>query len=73
MARASRLFERFNQPLQRRSLRHAAVPDRIVDTGQVLHHNPACTDVEVTNFGVAHLPVRQADVPSGGAQKGMRA
>jgi hypothetical protein len=73
MAHASRFFERLDQPLQRRGVCYAAVLDRIPDAGQVLRHHPARADVEVSNLGVAHLPLRQADVPSGGAQKGMRA
>src|SRR5690606_20553862 len=46
--------------------------DRLVDTGQVLVHDPAGPHVRVPDLGVAHLPGRQADRLTGGDQLGVR-
>src|SRR5690606_30948480 len=51
----------------------AAAFDRGVDAGQFLVHHPACADVHVADLGVAHLPVRQADVSTLGVDQGGRA
>src|SRR5437868_3880179 len=45
---------------QHRALEERAVRDRRVDTHQVLVEAAARADREVTDLGVAHLPVRQA-------------
>ena len=37
------------------------VGDRGVDPWQVLEHGPACSQVQVADLGVAHLPGRQTD------------
>ena len=50
-----------------------AVVDRIVDARQVLRHHPAGADIHVADFGIAHLPVGQADGAAGGLQQGVRA
>ena len=39
-----------------------AIADRFGDTGEVLIHHAASAQVHVANLGVAHLPVRQADI-----------
>ena len=43
-------------------LLEGAVLDSVVDSRKLLEHDAARTDVEVTDLGVAHLAVGQADV-----------
>src|SRR5690606_26232034 len=50
----------------------AAVLDRRVDAGQVLVDDASGTDVHMPDFGIAHLPVRQADVAALGVHQGGR-
>ena len=50
----------------------AGVLDRRVDPGQVLVDDAAGADVHVPDFGIAHLPVRQADVAAFGVDQGGR-
>jgi hypothetical protein len=50
----------------------AAVLDRGVDPGQVLVDDPARAEVHVPDLGIAHLPVRQADVAAFGMDQGVR-
>ena len=38
------------------------------DTGQVLEHHTACADVGVAHLAVAHLPLGQTHVQTGGLQ-----
>ena len=45
-----------------------AVLNGLADAGQVLKHHAACADVGVAYLAVAHLPLRQADVQSGGGK-----
>ena len=40
-----------------------------VDARQVLHHHTSRPKVHVTDFGVAHLAVRQSDIPAGGGHE----
>src|SRR5215471_14869779 len=47
-----------------------AVGDRLVDARQVLINNSACSKIKVTNFRVAHLSFRQANIHAAGAQLG---
>src|SRR5690606_1647178 len=49
-----------------------AVADRRVDAGQVLVDDPACAEVHVADFGIAHLPVGKADMHAGGMDQRMR-
>ena len=49
-------------------LEEVAVLDVAGDAGQLLIDDAAGTDVGVTNFGVAHLTIRQADVFAGSLQ-----
>ena len=51
----------------------AAVLDRRVDAGQVLVDDAAGAEVHVADFGIAHLPVRQADVAAFGMDQRVRA
>ena len=53
---------RSQAPTQHLVLEEAAVGDRVVDPRQVLLDDRAGAEVEVADLGVAHLPVRQADV-----------
>ena len=46
----------------------AAVVNATADSGQLLVYDPTRTDIEVPDFRVAHLPIRQADVEARGAQ-----
>ena len=39
-----------------------AVSDRFVNPRQILIHNSARSQIQVTDFAVAHLPRRQADI-----------
>ena len=50
-----------------------AVLDRRVDAGQILIDDAPCADIHMPNFGVAHLPVRQADVAAFGMHQRVRA
>ena len=47
---------------QRRGLLDLAAGDGLADARQVLHDDAAGADVEMADLGVAHLPIRQADV-----------
>ena len=58
--------------LQDGALRELPVLDRLVDPGQVLVDNPAGPKIEMADFRVPHLPVRQAHVQSRSAQKSLR-
>src|SRR5262249_15866956 len=48
-----------------------AASNRRVDAGQILQHETAGTDVEVSDLGVAHLPRWQADVLARRMQEGV--
>ena len=63
------VFDRAEQSLV---LEEVAVLDRLRDAGQLLIDDAASADVRVTDFAVAHLPVRQADVHAGRADVGHR-
>src|SRR5262249_33758213 len=58
---AARLRECFLQNLAPLQL---AVDNRFVNSSQILVNNPAGTKVEMPDFGVTHLPGRQADILS---------
>ena len=66
-------------PLAIRSLRTgrdlASVPSRyrIIDARQVLHDQPPCPDIGVADFGISHLPFRQAHGAARGGEQRMRA
>ena len=63
---------RFSLPISSRSagsLRESAVGDRVADAQQFLLHHAAGADVHVPDLGIAHLPVRQADIAAGGVQE----
>ncbi len=52
--------------LQYTIARQFACRDRLVNSRQVLINNPAGSQVKMTDFRVAHLSIRQADVgPTG--------
>ena len=57
---------------QRLVLEEAAVGDRVVDPRQVLLDDRPGAEVEVADLGVAHLPVRQADVAALGRELRVR-
>jgi hypothetical protein len=50
-----------------------AARQRLADARQVLHHHAAGADVEMADFGIAHLTRRQADILAGGHQQRVRA
>ena len=50
----------------------AAVLDRRVDAGEVLIDDAAGAQIHVADLGIAHLPVRQADVAALGVDQRMR-
>ena len=62
MAGAAGLPQPLDQAAQRRRLLDLAVGDRVGDARQVLHHQAAGADVEMSDLGIAHLARRQADV-----------
>src|SRR4029453_1773561 len=45
-----------------------AVRNRLVNSCQVLIDDPACSQIEMANFRVAHLSIRQANVSPARAQ-----
>ena len=51
----------------------AAVLDGRVDAGEVLVDDAPGAEVHVPDFGIAHLPVRQADVAAFGVHQRVRA
>src|ERR1035437_4414276 len=57
---------------QDRPFEETAGRDRLVDPGQVLEDRLPGAQVQVADFGVAHLAVRQADEAFGGLQRAMR-
>ena len=46
--------------------------DRLVDAGEILIDDAARAEIEVADFGIAHLPGRQADIQAGGAEEAFR-
>jgi len=72
MAGATALFQRLDQGAERFGGFDTAGRNRVVDPRQVLHHNAACADVEMTNLGIAHLAIGQADIASRGPQERVR-
>ncbi len=73
VACAARAFERFDQRCECPRLTDAPVLDCLGDARQLLHHDAPRADIEVADFRVPHLPVRQTDIPARGAQEGVRA
>ena len=59
------LLNAFHNGNQSFILEEIAILDVTGDTGQLLIDSAASTDVGMTNFGVAHLTIRQADVFAG--------
>ena len=53
-------------------LEEGAIGDRVVDLDQVLFHHAAAAESQVSDFGVAHLAIRQADRQAGSAYQGVR-
>src|SRR5271156_3434353 len=72
MARAAALLELLGQIGQRRRAFNIAAGNRICDARQVLHHDAAGADIEMSDLGIAHLAVRQADVLAGSVQECVR-
>ncbi|MNJ53783.1 hypothetical protein D3C77_491930 [compost metagenome] len=57
---------------QHRVFEELAVLDRLGHPGEVLVHHAAGAEVHVADLGVAHLPVRQADVHAGAGDQAVR-
>ncbi len=72
MAGAAGSPHAFDHALQRGGTVDLAAGDRLVDAGQILHHQPARADVEMADLGISHLSRGQADVLSGGVQESVR-
>ena len=72
MAGAAARFELLDEIDERRRARDLAAGDRGADARQILHHHAAGADIEMADFGIAHLAVGQADVLAGGVQKAVR-
>jgi hypothetical protein len=62
VTRAPTPSHRLDQFVECRRAADIATSDGRVDAGQVLHHETAGTDVEMSDLGIAHLPLRQADI-----------
>src|SRR6266478_116322 len=45
-----------------------SVGNGLIYSSEILIYDPASTQIQVTNFGIAHLPGRQSDVHTAGAQ-----
>ncbi len=73
VAGAAARFELFDQIAERRRALDVAAGDRRRDARQILHHHAAGADIEMADFGIAHLAIGQADVLAGGAQEAVRA
>src|SRR5580704_7818149 len=61
-----------NKFFQRWELCEAAFGDRLVDPRQILHDHAASADIGVSDFGIAHLTVGQADIMLAGVKMGVR-
>ena len=57
---------------QDRVLEELAVLDHQIDAGDVHVHDASGAYVEMADFAVAHLPIRQADVLAAGMNQGIR-
>ncbi|MNE94019.1 hypothetical protein D3C80_1919360 [compost metagenome] len=57
---------------QRFVLKELTVTDRLVNTGQILVYDPACADVKVSYFRVAHLSFRQTYSFAAGGKRSVR-
>ncbi|MND93237.1 hypothetical protein D3C80_854180 [compost metagenome] len=55
-----------------RILEELAVADRFGDASEVLIHHAAGAEVHVTDFGVAHLAIRKADVHAAARDQAVR-
>jgi hypothetical protein len=73
MAGAAALPQPFDQAAQRGGAHDLAIGNGRGDARQVLHHQPAGADIEMSDLGVAHLAGRQADVLARRVQEGVRA
>ena len=73
VAGAAGLPQALDQADQGRGLLDLAVGDGLADARQVLHHDTAGADVEMSDLGVAHLPLRQADIPARREEEGVGA
>src|SRR6266446_24465 len=66
------LFNMFDGLEQGRIREKAAIFDRCANTGIVLQHTLAGADILMSNFGVAHLALRQSNRFARGFDAGMR-
>src|SRR4029077_10852161 len=73
MASAAARFELFDQGHERWRTLDFTAGNGIVDARQVLDHHAAGADIEVTDFGIAHLALGQADVLARSVEKSVRA
>ena len=73
VAGAAGLPQARDQADQGRGLLDLAVGDGLADARQVLHHHTAGADVEMSDLGVAHLPLRQADILARREEEGVGA
>src|SRR5579863_7208786 len=72
MTGAAARFELADKVDQRLGARDLAAGDGRADARQVLQHHAAGADIEMADFGIAHLAAGQADVLARGAQKAVR-
>jgi hypothetical protein len=73
MAHATRLAQLRDQTGDGGRVAKAAVLNRSGDTGQSLHDHTTSTYIKVSDFGISHLPIGQANIASRRAEKIMRA
>ena len=62
MAGAAGLAQGLDEGVKLRDLLQPAALHRIGHARQILHHHPARADVEMADFGIAHLPPGQAHI-----------
>ena len=72
MASAAARFELFDQGDERGRTLDFAAGNGFVDARQVLDHHAAGADIEMADFGIAHLAVRQADVLARSVENSVR-
>ncbi len=72
MTGAAAVLQFLDEAGEHRRLCDLAAGDGVADPRQVLHHHAAGADIEMADFGVAHLAVRQSDIVTGGVKEPAR-
>ena len=69
---AAARFQVADERLQDGNFEELALANRLGDPRQALIDDPAGPEIEMADFGIAHLPVRQSDGFAPGIERGMR-